>query len=112
MEYNWEVGQKVLVTGRHYKWIGTILRITPTGQIKVQHQKNELCILTFDSHGRLKTSDPYDHGHIEPLTPELQQKLHEESFINKTLNKMHEVANLSYAQAIQIMKILDEKQEG
>jgi hypothetical protein len=73
MDYEWEVGQEVVVSNRHRSELATVDRVTPTGLVSVRGK-------LFHKNGRERGgSDPWSTTQIEPATPELVEVIRAET---------------------------------
>lgn len=101
-----KAGDKVLVSARYHKYISAVDKITPAGNIRLKDGG------LYTPDGTLKTRDKWNCTRIQPLTPELEKSLQRDSYISKTIAIMHETSNITYAQAIEIRRILEGGKNG
>jgi len=68
----WAVGDKVVVVARHSEHISTITRITNGrgGTIYVKAAREDAPEIAYDSKGRQRGSDLWNHNDISPATQE------------------------------------------
>lgn len=101
-----KAGDKVLISARYSKSIGVVKKVTPAGNIRLKN--GEL----YTPGGSLKTRDAWNISHIQPLTPELEESLRQDSVIASVLNAMHNAKSITYEQALEIRQILGRGKDG
>ena len=95
-----KVGDKVIVMSRCGKSINTVERITPKGAIRVGGT-------LYHQDGYQKGGDSWNITSIKKATEEDIREIKEKTYIAKTLRAMHECRELTYENAVEIMKILE-----
>lgn len=101
-----KVGDTVMVINRFRLSLNYIENITNGGNIRVNgtlYDKNT---------GRSKGGDSWGRSSISVPTPEEIAKIVEADYIKTTLRKLNNLSELSYEQAIGIMKILSESEDN
>lgn len=84
--------------------ITKVAKITPTGRIRVERSIEE----QFDKYGKkMGCYGGWSRPYLEVPTDERLQELKEKNFINNVIQKMHDVKNISYEQAVAIDEILE-----
>lgn len=101
-----KAGDKVLVLACYHKYVSVVEKITPAGNIRLKDGG------LYTPDGTLKTKDAWNNSHIQPLTPELEESLRRDMYVSKTLTIMQETSNITYAQAVEIRRILEGGQNG
>lgn len=110
---NVKVGDTVLLYMNTWKNVSpiitTVIKITPTGRIRIEHLPSS----QFDKYGNMLGRDAWSSAYIEIPTAEKLQEVKEKKFVRKVVNYLrNEVreSDISYKQAVAIMNIL--KEEG
>lgn len=103
------VGDKVAVYYNRYDnpVIDEIVRITPTGRIKLKKAS-----VQYDKNGwEMGCRDSFHRSHIVPLTPELKQDIVEQTTISRAVSLCHWVKekDLDYETAKKLIELLDKK---
>ena len=105
---NLKVGDKVAYFyGSYTKVITEVIKVTPTGRIRVKYRPYE----QFDKNGRLMGNNSWYSCHIEPLTEELEQKITRSNTIQKAFKLMRDTKKLNYEQAVKIIEALEDATE-
>lgn len=100
-------GDRVVVSSRRSgRYISKVARITPSGNIRCDN--GEL----YEPTGSQKTSDVWNISHISKLTPEIEEEIMQENYINRTLAKLHKISNLTYDQCKRLNAILEEDKDN
>jgi len=68
MDYEWEVGQEVVVSNRHRSELATVDRVTPTGLVSVRGR-------LYRRNGVQRGPYRWDTSRIRPATPELVEAI-------------------------------------
>lgn len=98
---NLKPGDKVIVRGRWRAEIAEVDRITPTGRIVINGT-------TFNPDGSERGGNScYNRATIAEATPELIDKITRNNTVSRVKNKLHNINELTYEQAVEIEKILD-----
>lgn len=102
-----KVGDKVLYNYRHFgtteKSIATVTKVTPTGRIEI-----DFCDTQFDKYGRqIGRRDSYSSSSISIPTEEDYKRIMQRRVISKAESLMENVKQLTYEQAVEIIKILE-----
>ena len=102
---NIKVGDKVIVDSwnRSAK-IACVQHITSTGLLKVNNR-------LYYRDGRQRSSDPFHISTIREFTEEEYEIIMQSNYIRETMNKLQNLNELSYLQAVEINKILNKKEE-
>ena len=95
-----KVGDKVIVMSRCGTSLREVERITPKGAIRVAGT-------LYTEFGSQKGGDPWGRSSIKKATEEDIREIKEKTYIAKTLRAMHECRELTYENAVEIMKILE-----
>lgn len=84
--------------------ITKVKKVTPTGRIRVEYSPSK----QFDKYGWEIGSNTWRRTNIEVPTAEKLQEVKKRIFIRKTIRQMQscEESNISYEQAVAIMKVL------
>lgn len=110
-ELNVKVGDKVLYRywtfGGTVERIETVMRVTPTGRIRVEGSDSQ-----FDKYGREMGGDAWSgHAHLSIPTEEDYKRIKENAVISKALSLLEKMnkKTLSYDTAVKIVEILSEE---
>ena len=107
-ELNVKVGDVVLYYygnpwSEKHPVITKVAKITPTGRIRVERSIEE----QFDKYGKkMGCCSGWSRPYIKVPTAEELQEVKEKNFIKDVIQKMHDVKNISYDQAVAIDGIL------
>ena len=102
-DLNVKVGDKVIVSSRwSTDYVCTVDAITPKGFIKVDS-------VLYNKNGSKRGGDRYSY--ISVATSDTIQKYNESRFIKMMLNKMHNIEDIDYSQALEISKILAKEEK-
>lgn len=98
-----KAGDKVIVVSSGWYCddkIATVEKITPTGLIKV-------CGTLYYANGMERGGNSWSCSHLEEYTEEKGKKIRENLLISETCDKLRNIKELSYEQAVAINKILE-----
>ena len=99
-EYDFKVGDLVVVSSRWSEKVLKVEKITPTGRVKVGG-------LYYTTSGSQIGGDTWDRGYIVPATEEMIDNIEKKRYMNLTLKRMHDFKQgLSHEDALAINKIL------
>lgn len=99
-----KVGDEVIgLNGFGHSHIYTVEAITPKGFIKVNGH-------LYHKDGSQRGSDGWYENTIYAVTPEEAQAIKRKNFIMSVVAKMHTIVDISYEQALEISKILEERE--
>lgn len=109
MSYEFKVGDKVVTT--RSRAVGTVIRITPKRKDVVVDFGNYQSV--FRSDGWQKGADVWSATIIEPLTPEIEREIKQNTIINKC-KKLFQAKerNLTFDQAARILEVLEDEDNG
>lgn len=109
MSYEFKVGDKVVTT--RSRAVGTVIRITPKRKDVVVDFGNYQG--TFRPDGWEKGGDVWSATIIEPLTPEIEREIKQNTIINKC-KKLFQAKerNLTFDQAARILEVLEDEDNG
>lgn len=95
-----KVGDKVIVSSLYRKSVGTVEKITPAGNIKVNG-------ILFNSNGWERGGGAWDRSYLSKATPENIEIIKQESTIAKAKKLMRETTNITFEQAKSIVAMFD-----
>ena len=99
-EYDFKVGDLVVVKSRYRERVAIIEKITPTGRAKV-------CNLYYSKDGSKIGGDIWDRGCIVPATEEIIERINRQEYIDMTLKRMNAFnREMSYEDAMGVNNIL------
>lgn len=99
-EYDFKVGDLVVVSSRWSEKVLKVEKITPTGRIKVGGSY-------YTKDGSMIGGDAWDRSRIIPATEEMIDSIEKKRYMNLTLKRMHDFKKeLSHDDALSINKIL------
>lgn len=97
-----KVGDKVIIYGSwNKKSIATVEKITPKGNYRLSNG------FLYGPDGFEKTSDKWGGSKFSVLTPEMEEEFKCEKMVSYVLKTMHETKNITYEQAVEILRILN-----
>lgn len=101
MNYEFKVGDKVLLKNTWHTDIAIVDKITPTGLIKVGK-------MTFKPNGFERGGDRWHPYQIIPLSEDDEKEFYDKKYIHKVYNALQEISKekISIEQAVQINQIL------
>lgn len=95
-----KAGDKVFVRYNGNSLLSCVEKVTPKGFVKVNGT-------LYDYDGYQRGGDSWHKSRIEPATEEMILEYTHERFVRATIKKMHEVAKITYEQAVSIDAILN-----
>ena len=101
-----KVGDKVIISSRQSRSVGTVEKVTPGGRYRV---KNHL--YNNDGTERISARDVYYGGgsFITAATEDDIKSIRESIYTKKVLNTLHDLSDITFEQAVQINKILSKE---
>jgi hypothetical protein len=98
---NLKEGDKVIVSKRFCKSVGTVEKITPAGNIKVNGT-------LYTAGGVERGGDQWSKGYLYEATPAVVEEIKKENTISKALILMRNKPKITFEQAKKIVAILYE----
>jgi hypothetical protein len=99
-----KVGDTVVISSRYWRKIAKVDRITDAGNIVVGNR-------LFNKNGIERGCDTWNIVSLQEYTPELVATINIEHTIAAAYKLMGTAKNITYGQAVQIIKILSPKKE-